>query len=318
MDAKVPEELLSCIKGDYEGFQSRLRELPYEYQNNEITVSGKFFYLPFRDGQPTLDEFVNYIRHLIIPFCIPRREIKKADEKYEATRNPRHITEIDDKARRLFVKAKESQRTTGEAGELILFMLLEAALSAPQIACKMYLKTSQNVSVHGSDSIHIMRGTQESSLCLVWGESKIYKQLSSALDEVCSSIISFLGNNDGSSPRERDINVITDHIDIIDENWKQLLLNYFDPYCEQSNLREESFACFIGFDFSAYTRLDEKPISEREAFFQEAYLQRIETACQLFSEKLSNSRLTNLRINYFLIPFPNVDDFRGKFLSAIG
>jgi hypothetical protein len=252
------------------------------------------------------------------PFCIPRKERKKADNNYETTNNIRHLIEIDDKARRLFVKAKESQKTTGEAGELILFMLLEAALSAPQIACKMYLKTSQNVPVHGSDSIHIMRGTQESSLCLVWGESKIYKHLSNALDEVCSSITNFLGNDDGTSPRDRDIDIIKDHIDIIDENWKQLLLNYFDPYCEQSNLREESFACFIGFDFSAYTRLNEKPISEREAFFQEEYLKRIETACQLFSEKLKNSGLKNLRVNYFLIPFPNVDDFRNKFLSAIG
>lgn len=258
------------------------------------------------------------MRTAIVPFCIPRKEREKAREQFIKTGNERHIIEISDKAKKLFVKAKESKKTTGEAGELILFMLLEAIFLAPQIACKMYLKTSQNVPVHGSDSIHIMRGIQEGSLCLIWGESKVYKELSSALSEICSSIGSFLGEGSESSPRDRDINIIRDHMDIDDEDWRRLLLNYFDPYCEESNLREESFACFVGFDFSIYSKLNEKPLPEREAFFKEEYLRRIETACKLFSEKLKSSGLSNLRINFFLVPFPSIDDFRGQFLRTIG
>lgn len=65
MESSIPEELLNCIKGDYRGFDARLRELPYAWQDDKVLIAGKFFYLPFRDGEPTLNEFVEYIYHLI-------------------------------------------------------------------------------------------------------------------------------------------------------------------------------------------------------------------------------------------------------------
>ncbi len=319
MSTVLLDELLSAINGDHSGFNARLREAPYVWSEDGLTVSGKFFYLAFRDGHHTLDEFAQVIYQSIIPFCISRKERREKGDKFKETNEYRYMHELTDKARDLFIKAKESKKTSGEPGELILFMLLEEFLKAPQLACKMSLKTSEHMPVHGSDAIHIARGSRADSICLIWGESKIYKQLSNALDEVCNSISAFLTEKEGRTARDRDIDIIMEHMNIEDPDWREVLLEYFDPYSEQGNKREEAYACFVGFDYAGiYNQLQTMSASEREEFFKKEYLMRIETACQLFGQKLKDKGLLGLRINYFLIPFPSVEDLRTKFFNHLG
>jgi Cap4 SAVED domain len=326
----VPPELLSAIKGNYTAFSVRLKEIPYDWQEEGMSVSGKFFYLNFQDGQPTVDEFVEFLYWNIIPFCIPRREREEQRLRYSQTGDERYIHELTDKARNLFIRAKKRASlpldaegrpqtiSTGEPGELILFMLLEAARGAPQIACKMYLKTSEQMPVHGSDSIHISHGSQAGSLRLIWGESKLYQQLSAALDEICASIAGFLSDEEGRTHRDRDIDVLKDHVDIDDPAWRAALLKFFDPYEPESNLREEGYACFVGFDYGTYANLTEVAVHEREQRLRTELTSRIASACSLFAEKLRTSNLSHLRIDFFLIPFPSVSDLRRKFLDKLG
>ena len=49
---------------------------------------------------------------------------------------------------------KNNPDRTGEAGEVLLFFLVEAILEAPQIVAKMELKTNHKDEVKGSDGIH--------------------------------------------------------------------------------------------------------------------------------------------------------------------
>jgi hypothetical protein len=286
-----------------------------------------------------MDEFVDFIYWKIVPFCIPRKERRKKWELAEATHDERYMHELTDQARNLFIQARakakakakekaeregrefdvsDAQSTTGEPGELILFILLEGILKAPQIACKMYLKTSEAMPVHGSDSVHLARGSTAESVRVIWGESKLYQQLASALDEICGSINGFLSEAEGRANRDRDIDILKDHMDVEDPGWREALINYFDPYEDQSNLREESYACFVGFDYSAFASIERLPVPEREAAFLAEYKERVESACSLFGAKLRSSGLSTLRIDFFLIPFPSVDSLRAKFLSRLG
>ncbi len=318
MSLNLSEELLNSVKGVYDGFNARLCKLPYEWTEDDLTVSGNFFYLSFRNGEPTVDEFVQYIYYRIVPFCISRRERREKREKYFTTGDERYIHELTDKAKQLFIRARNSKKTAGEPGELILFMLLEAILKAPQLACKMSLKTSEQMPVHGSDAIHIGHGSQDDSICLIWGESKIYQQLSDALDEICSSISSFLSEQNGRTGRDRDIDIIRDHMDIEDPKLRDALLKYFDPYTEEGNLCEEAYSCFVGFEYSVYNQLQKMSFSEREEFLKDEYLQRIHKACNQFGQKLRKNSLSHLKIHYFLIPFPSVEELRGKFFGHLG
>jgi len=61
---------------------------------------------------------------------------------------------------------KETGRS-GELGELLLYMLIEWVLKAPIVASKMYLKTSQQMPVHGVDGIHLGYEADEALVKLV-------------------------------------------------------------------------------------------------------------------------------------------------------
>lgn len=306
----LPEQLLSAVKGIYTGLDVRIREVAYGYSKSGLSINGNFYYLSFKNGVPTAAEFAEYVYHRIIPYCLPRKLRAEKDAQYVATKDPRFIHELTDQAKNLFIKAKKSQSKSGEPGEVILFILLEAILSAPQIVCKMYLKTSEQMPVHGSDGVHLGVSTKAGALRLYWGESKLYGEIAKAFDDIFESIGNFISAKSGRSPKERDLEIIIDHMDIDDAPLKQLLLKYFDPYEEESLAVEEIFACFTGFDYDAYQ------MAEPE--FKKRYEEKIESACELFFDKMQKAGLEKLQYHIFLLPFPNVKDFRKYFFAHLG
>ena len=315
----IPEHLREGLQGVWDGFSARLEEIPYEWREEGLTVDGKFFFVAFRDGQPTLDEFIEYVYGQIIPFCIPKRVRDDARRRFLETNNHAYLQSLSDQARHLFVQARGSRSTAGEIGELILFMLLEAALGAPQLVCKMTLKTSQDMPVHGSDGIHIMIGSTPDKIRLLWGESKIYQSLASALDEVCTSITEFIGRSSTRPAIKRDLDIIRDHaISTGNPALVESILEHFDPYSSKYNQREEAFACFVGFDYSAFNQLSSLSHDDVSRVFRENYLERIGSACTLFGDKLRSAGLERQRVYFFLIPFADVAELRTKFLAKLG
>ncbi len=109
-----------------------------------------------------------------------------------------------------------------------------------------------------------------------------------------------------------------DHADITDESQKQMLLAYFDPYAEAFNSKRECLTAFVGFDFSAYESVVKLPIEQRETAFEAAFLKRIESACDLFAAKLSASSFKDIPVHFFLIPFPDIAEFRSMFFQKLG
>ena len=314
----LPEQLLAAIKGVYTGFDVRIAQVTHEYKGSGIKLDGNFCYLTFRDAAPTVDEFAEYTYHRIIPYCLPRKTRAEKDKKYASTGDTRYIHELTDQARNLFIKARQTQGKSGEPGEVILFMFLEAILGAPQIACKMYLKTSEKMPVHGSDSVHLGVGKSGPQLLLFWGESKLYCAVSSALDEIAKSISTFISSKSGRAPRERDLDIIVDHMDIEDAGLKTALTRYFDPYEKDSLNLQEVYACFVGFDYCF--RNTEKCLTneEIEEQFKKAYSDRVSAICELFAEKMKKSGLHQLKFHVFLLPFPSIADFRKQFFGHLG
>jgi Cap4 SAVED domain len=260
--------LQSSLQGKYDGFSYRVAEVPYDWTENGLDVSGRFFYLTFQNGVPTLEEFVKLLHGQLVPYCIPRqiRDVKWA--AMQSDNDWRHATELLRQARDLFIRAGEDGRKASEVGELILFTLLEAAFGAPQLVCKMALKTSEAMPIHGADGIHVMLGRQQGSICFVWGEAKLYKTLSSALDAACTSIKDFVERADRRAPIGREIDIIRDHLDTtMHPQLQSLLLDALDPYTAAYNQREEAFACFVGFDYDVLQKIHKLPREERESAF---------------------------------------------------
>jgi hypothetical protein len=311
-------ELRNALEFPLKGFDVRLRELTYNWTVDGLSVSGRFHYLAFKDGKPSVEDFVDYIYGRIAYFCLPRKERKKQLERFQKENDWRYLQEAIDKARDLLIRAKEQQKTLGEPGELILFILLEAVLHAPMMACKMYLKTSQEMPVHGTDGIHMSFDPDTQTLTLYWGESKIYADLHKALDEVCASISAFIAEKDGKVPRRRDIDILKDHMDMENGPVKDAILAYLDPFDEWSNKLREVYACFVGFDFSFFTRLPSYEQAAVEEAFRNEYLDRVESACKLFADKIRANGLSQLTFHFFLVPFPSVATLRKLHLGKLG
>lgn len=312
----LDKSLRDALQFPLKGLDARIETLKYTWAAPGLEVDGSFYYLSFQDHKPSVSDFVDYIYGRITYFCLPRQERKRLTELHRTTKDDRHLIDLVDKAKNLLIKAREQSKTLGEPGELILFILLEAMLRAPRIACKMYLKTNANMPVHGSDAIHVKYDKSTDTLTLLWGESKVYASLPDALDKVCKSISQFNTPNKGVVPKDRDITILRDHMDIDDPATEKALLEFFDPYSNKSNNRREVYACFVGFKFDFFGQpVDKKQL---KAMFDAAYLKRIHEACKLFGDKITKNKLNHLNFHFFLIPFPCVDQLRELFLTRLG
>ena len=307
------------LNDNYTGIEHRVIELVTDLpSDNSVKISGTFLYFKFKDKEPSTSEFVDFIYPKIVPFCIPKKKREELSQKFIQTGDPRYYLELADQAKNLFIKAKKTLKKGGEPGELILFSVLEYFLDAPQIASKMYLKTSESMPVHGTDGIHVKYDPATKNLYLYWGESKLYQQLSKSLDEICTSIAGFIKRKDSRSPRERDIDILKDHSAIDDPEAKEAVLEYFDPYSDKSNDLREIYCCLSGFDFSIYNKLSEIEEDEIEDYFREKYLERINSACELFAQKIKENGIEELSFHFVLLPFKSVAEFRQLFFAKLG
>jgi hypothetical protein len=225
----------------------------------------------------------------------------------------RVMNRLSSKARDLFIKAKKGSNRSGEAGEILLYVLTEWLLKAPQIVSKMYLKTNTNMPVHGTDGIHARYDKVSKKLHLYWGESKAHKTLSSALGSALASISEFIDE----SYDKREIDIVSAYADFdgLEKEAKEAFLRYLDPYTEESNDRVVTHSCLLIFEFTPSIGNDP---DKAEALFVEAVNESVEDFINSIKETIVDKGLGPQRFEFFLAPVPSVQDFRDKFQQRIG
>lgn len=87
----------------------------------------------------------------------------------------------------LAVYNSDKYRLRGEFGELLLHLVLRDYFNTVPAVSKMYYKDSQNDTIKGFDSVHIVE-TNEGSLQLWLGEVKFYKSISKAISDVVTEL----------------------------------------------------------------------------------------------------------------------------------
>lgn len=311
-----------ALAGMQTGLSARLRQIDFTWTTNGVLAEGTFCYLAFRDGRLTQDEFVDFVYSRIIDFCLPREKVRKAREAVAAG-DTKPMLDLSDEAKSLFLHAKKKNPRSGEPGEVVLFTLLEGLIKAPRLVAKMRLKTNPNMEVHGSDAIHMKYDAPSETLTLYWGEAKLYGDLPSALDQIAKSIKGFLeySPNTKGVQRDFDIAIVQSHPDIDSpeaQATKDALLAFFDPYTEYSNQIREVHACLAIWDWDFCKAVGALPQEEAEEAFKKKYLERIESACSLFIDKIQKQGLGKFRFHFFLIPVADVMGFRKRFCEKIG
>lgn len=309
-----PSEIVSLLGTTTPDLSPRIGTVEKAWESDQYKISGRFFYVRFRDGTPTIDELVEIAYLRMIHFCIPRHRIDEALAEIQRTGAVDSMMALSAEARDLFIKTYEESGRSGELGEILLYMLTEWVLNAPIVACKMYLKTSQQMPVHGADGVHL--GYENDKLILYWGESKLHQKLASALTDIAASIAGFTNNG---TLYKNEIRLIKENLNIseLNEATRLELKKYFNPYAEESNNLVNAYVCLAGFDTTLYEKALTSTYQCSEKEFLRLYQTRINKACAQITQKTVESKLHELRFTYFLLPFPSVDEARQRFQKRL-
>jgi len=258
------------------------------------------------DGTARVDELTRLLAAEVVDFCIPRSRIEEAAQAYSEYGSTLAFGRLQDEARSLFTSLKNS----GEGGELLLYMLLETVLRVPQVLCKMPLKTSEQMHVHGADGVHAL-AKPDGGLALYWGESKLYANAADAVRECMSSIAGFL--LDGPAARRRDMLLLRDHASLEDPMLTAALRAFFDEDDVRSTKVEFRGACLVGFDLDAYP-----DVRSGDQAVQAQVQAAIEDWIGHIDRRVQASELTGVQLEVFCVPFPSVADFREAVGKALG
>jgi hypothetical protein len=270
------------------------------------------YFLPVDgNGRIRMKPLAEFLRDQIIDYAIPRRTIKDAYDQAAETGSMAAISNLHERARRLFTHLAKS----GEGGELLLFAMAEALFNLTQIICKMTLKTSTSMHYHGSDGVYA-EARPDGGLNLYWGESKIYGDAAAAIRSCMESLAPFLREPEGEdATRDQDLLLINEFANFTDETVIAGLKKFLDKNDPSSlSVRHCGFA-LSAFDCDCYPGADNEAKADELAA---AITSQLSTWVKAADGRVCHEKLEKFDIHFICIPLPSADEFRKYFLSLLG
>jgi hypothetical protein len=306
------EELDAILSGDPEelGVHLHLVERDIEIEGHKVTVHCHCLTTD-ANGKVKVKRLAEFMRNAAADYAIPRKRIEEARERDARFRSTSAVSKIHQEARGVFTDLA----TTGEGGEMLLFLLAERFLGLPHVLCKMDLKTDRRMHYHGADGVYAAV-TDDGKLKLYWGESKVYGDPTDAVRDCLKSLAPFLLEEDheGSS-RERDLLLLSDKADLGDPRLSEAFKRYFDTASPLSNRIEYCGIALIGFDADFYPASDARGVLEDIAAAAKIGLENWTTAV---GRRLVAEKLEHFEIHFLCVPLPSVEKYREAFLEAMG
>lgn len=311
--AEITGEVLDAIlSGDPEelGVHLHLVERDIEIEGHKVTVHCHCLTTD-ANGKVKVKRLAEFMRNAAADYAIPRKRIEEARERDARFRSTSAVSKLHQEARGVFTDLA----TTGEGGEMLLFLLAERFLGLPHVLCKMDLKTDRRMHYHGADGVYAAV-TDDGKLKLYWGESKVYGDPTDAVRDCLKSLAPFLLEEDheGSS-RERDLLLLSDKADLGDPRLSEAFKRYFDTASPLSNRIEYCGIALIGFDADFYPSSDTRGVLEDIAAAAKIGLENWTTAV---GRRLVAEKLEHFDIHFLCVPLPSVEKFREAFLEAMG
>jgi hypothetical protein len=306
------DALKNLIRGPGDELKTFLEEVNFNVPIQDTKAVGHCHFVQLDgNGRPRVNDFIDFIATKIIEYSIPKTEITKAKEYYDKYKSPAKFSELEIKAKALFTDLK----TTGEGGEVLLYILIQEYLKIPQLFCKMPLKTSSQMHYHGVDGIHAEYDKSIDMLALYWGESKIYSDINKAITSCFDSLKQFMETSGGvEAPQDRDIQLVKDYLDLDNDELEEAIKKYFDKGDPLFNKMQYRGACLIGFDCDKYPKPNTIDTAKLKSLIQNEVSRWNDNLAKGIKK---HPNLDTFIIHVFLIPFPSAEDFREKFLKAL-
>ncbi len=258
-----------------------------------------------------VEELANSLADHLIQFCLSERRYSRTREPLSPAQHREQLVQhqkLGREARGLLRRIKNG----GEAGEILLYFLMEAVLKAPQVVCKMEMKGNPGAEVLGSDGVHMKWDSVAQVYDVYFGESKLVGSMNAALSSAVKSIEKF----HRSKRAEGEIRLVTSQFKYLDDNAKRIAAQLaYDDECG-AGLRT-NHACLIGFDSDDYDRAKGNHFREIEADFARSYESQFPKFGKAIVSKFGALEWTASRFEIFVLPMPAVAAFRDAFLKAV-
>ncbi|MCC6151843.1 MAG: DUF1837 domain-containing protein [Planctomycetes bacterium] len=263
----------------------------------------EYHYLKFDPvGNPKVRDLVDSLVDHLAAYCFRAQRLPKTLDSVEWGKTHRQASQL----LRKWV-------TSGEPGEIVLFLLIEALLGATQIIAKAELKLNPGVEQHGSDGVHARWIKETNSLELILGESKLEQSPASAAQHAAESILKY---HDKHLLRH-ELQLLSSHFKWADEELKRELLSRMDPV-EGSGEYTLVHACLLGYDWPGYDNSKGPDAAQMVEKLTKEYGDTLTRLRKNFDTHFEGLSKIPLRLVVFHLPFPSVQAFRTQMLSAIG
>jgi hypothetical protein len=295
-----------------ESYTNIFDELEHKNVINGVDVNLHFNYLKFnQNGNPKIDLLVETLFSYFTHYCFSAQK-RDLDSSLEESEKERIRNKLLLEAKNLFREwdEKSGESTTGELGEMILWLFMEVLLKAPQVVAKMDLKTNPNLEVFGSDGIHIK--IDEEILNIFFGEAKLYSDIYKALDSTFESIEAF--HNKKISKHE--YNLVTTHFKYLKDSHKDKIYKFITEQIDADEVKI-NHACLIGYDWEEYKKLD---TSDRNQFildFSNTYASDTTRLTKLIQSRFDKFSKKEFNFEVFFIPFKSVQEIRTAFNEVL-
>ncbi|NJO53439.1 MAG: DUF1837 domain-containing protein [Bacteroidales bacterium] len=311
------EEALSLLTRDLSKLSLHLRNLDHTLTTECDALTLRLHYPAFRQGKPMVAELINAVSMHIVHFCLPRKDVKAVLDLYgsvDVEEFSQRFEALRQEAYDLFKRAHIATNRNGEAGELILYLLTEWLLGAPQIIAKMSLKTNTEMPVHGADGVHARYCPDTGRLFVYWGEAKLYQDIGKAIAEAVDSIAESLKDE----KVKHEITLVKRYLDFsgLNEPAKKAMLGILDPFSPGYANRHDVISCLIAFDFDAFEAAQGAKDAEEE-FCKLAHAKLAEVAPKI-AGTLKNKGMVHQPVEMFIVPVPSVGRLRELFQDKIG
>lgn len=308
LDGWFVEAVNSLARGEGEDLDGHLVSVgAIELLDSTATSCQVHFLARDGNGRPLVAQLARMLVNQIVDFCIPRSRIDEAERRFVETGSSDQFVSLNREARDLFTSLDNS----GEGGELLLAVLLERLLGAPQILCKMSLKTNSEMHVHGTDGVHV-KALGAGRLAVYWGESKLHATVSSAIGSAFESIGPFL-RDEGDGASQRDLLLVRDHLDSGEPELDDMLREYFTEGHIRGTLREVRGASLVGFSLEDYPEPHDS-----NGVVAEVVARAIQHWQSLIRSRVAATELERFELVVFCLPLPSVSAFREAVKEAIG
>lgn len=260
------------------------------------------------------DLLINDLVDRLITFCT-------CSKKYKENIKENKIGQLSKESRKLFreynkntSESKLKETRDGELGELMLYSFAESHLNAPKLLTKMRFKTSTNDPVKRSDGIHLLK-VDDDCFEIVYGESKLYKDLTSGVSAAFSSINEFIN---------RDNNNITDEyaflIDNIESEFSdkefELVKDIIIPNENGIDI-DNSFAIFVGFEININFDKDSLNGCEFRKRLQGNIKIEVTNKINYIQSKINEYELNDYNFYIYFVPFTNLNESKVMILEEI-